>query len=59
LTAYIGSLHWHSDWSGYEVGYPEVNIVGLYSSEELDADIYVDTETGNVLEILRGERYNN
>ena len=23
-------LHWSSDWNGYEVGFPEANVVGLY-----------------------------
>ena len=23
--------HWSSDWNGYEVGFDDVNVVGLYS----------------------------
>ncbi|MDK1672801.1 hypothetical protein QOK74_07945 [Staphylococcus saprophyticus] len=41
-------IHWSSDWNGDEVGYPEINVVGLYSYHELN--LYIDMETLEVLE---------
>lgn len=44
-------LCWNSDWNGYEVGFPEVCVVGLYS--DLDGnDYYINTENGVVLEVI-------
>lgn len=34
LTVQLDNLVWQSDWNGYEVGYPEVDVVGLYSASE-------------------------
>lgn len=51
-TATIENLHWQSDWNGYEVGYPEIPVVGLYTSDALGADFYIDTETMRVIEIM-------
>ena len=55
MQAYIDNLHWQSDWNGYEVGFPEYNVVGLYSSPILGCDFYVDAETGRVLEVMKVE----
>lgn len=55
MNANIRDLHWYSDWNGDEVGYPAVNVVGLYGSERLGADFYVDTETGEVLAVMLRE----
>lgn len=47
------NYHWSSDWNGYEVGYPEVDVVGLYTKENAEGKIenlYVNTENGHVLE---------
>lgn len=41
-------IHWSSDWNGYEVGYPDINVVGLYSYHELN--LYIDMETLKILE---------
>lgn len=46
-------LGWESDWNGDEVGFPEVDVVGLYSLEMACGDelnLYINTETGEVLE---------
>lgn len=43
-------LHWQSDWNGYEVGYPEVLVVGLYSDPESNKSMYIDIEEGLILE---------
>ena len=46
-------VYWQSDWNGYEVGYPEVPVVGLYTSVEYpEMSFYVDTENGIILEVM-------
>lgn len=52
MRAFASNLHWWSDWNGYEVGFPEVNIVGLYHSEKLECDFYIDVETGEILHVF-------
>lgn len=42
--------HWSSDWNGYEVGFDDVNVVGLYSIPDSTISYYVDTENGYVLD---------
>ncbi len=45
---------WSSDWNGYEVGFDEVEVVGLYSFEDYDGcryHMYVDVEHNEILEI--------
>lgn len=44
-------LNWNSDWDGEEIGYEDVLVVGLYSVQDADIDIYIDTETGRILDI--------
>jgi hypothetical protein len=44
-------LHWSSDWNGDEVGYDDVNVVGLYSFPDSGVDLYVNTEGGMILEM--------
>lgn len=55
------NLRWSSDWNGYEVGYDDIDVVGLYSftldSDWIDSDysdkevnMYINTENGEVLE---------
>jgi hypothetical protein len=51
MEGIIKNLHWSSDWDGHEVGFPEVNVVGCYDSAELNVSMYINTETGEVLEI--------
>lgn len=48
----IASLHWQSDWDGYEVGYDDILIVGFYSSPDGEVDYYIDVETGKVIDIF-------
>ena len=50
---YLDDLIWHSDWNGDEVGYPDVNVVGLYefvNSETVYA--YIDLENNKILEVF-------
>ena len=42
--------HWSSDWNGDEVGFDDVNVVGLYSIPDSSISYYVDTEKGYVLD---------
>ena len=42
--------HWWSDWNGDEVGFDDVNVVGLYSIPDSPIAYYVDTENGYVLD---------
>lgn len=41
---------WSSDWNGDEVGFDDVNVVGLYSVLDTSISYYVDTENGYVLD---------
>ena len=41
---------WLSDWNGYEVGFDDVEVVGLYSVLDTSISYYVDTENGYVLD---------
>ena len=43
-------FRWQSDWNGYEVGYDDIDVVGLYSMKKYPIDVYMDYETGNILE---------
>ena len=42
--------HWSSDWNGDEVGFDDVNVVGLYFIPDSSISYYVDTENGYVLD---------
>lgn len=49
----LKNLIWQSDCNGYELGYDDVAVVGIYMSE--DVMYYVDTETMKILEVIYGE----
>lgn len=53
----LTDLVWSSDWDGYEVGYPEVEVVGLYLQERDDGcyNFYLDMETYKVLDFWKDE----
>lgn len=53
----LTDLVWSSDWNGYEVGYPEVEVVGLYLLERDDGcyNFYLDMETYKVLDFWKDE----
>ena len=42
--------HWWSDWIGYEVGFDDVDVVGLYYIPDSPITYYVDVESGYVLD---------
>jgi hypothetical protein len=43
-------LIWQSDWNGYEVGYEDVEVVGLYGLKHSDVHFYIDMDTLKILE---------
>lgn len=53
----LTNLRWSSDWNGDDVGYPESEIVGLYSQVRDDGiySFYIDVETGEVLDFWKDE----
>ena len=53
----LTDLVWSSDWNGYEVGYPEVEVVGLYLQERDEGcyNFYLDMETYKVLDFWKDE----
>ena len=53
----LTDLAWSSDWIGYEVGYPDSEVVGLYSQERDDGrySFYLDMETNEVLEFWKDQ----
>lgn len=55
MNAILSNLHWQSDWNGEDVGFPEYNVLGLYTSQSLGIDVYLDAETGEVLQVLPHE----
>jgi hypothetical protein len=50
------NLVWHSDWNGEDLGYTDIEIIGLYSMETYEGEtaktvcFYIDIETDTVLE---------
>ena len=57
VTIELTDLAWSSDWDGDDVGYPESEIVGLYSQERDDGyyRFYIDMDTGKVLDFWKDE----
>ena len=56
-TIKLDNLVWSSDWNGYEVGYPESEVVGMYSQERDNGcySFYIDVETSTVLDFWKDE----
>ncbi len=45
---------WFCDWNGYEVGFDEVEVVGLYTFKDYNGchyNMYVDVEHNEILEV--------
>ena len=57
LSIELSNLAWSSDWNGDEVGYPESDVVGLYSQERDDGCyyFYIDMDTNKVLDFWKEE----
>lgn len=47
-TRKTSQLCWQSDYNGYEVGYPNISVVGYYVSGDLN--YYINAENGEILE---------
>lgn len=49
----VKGLVWSSDWNGHEVGYPDIDVVGLYTRERPAGEehFYIDMESMEVLEV--------
>lgn len=57
VSTELTNLAWSSDWNGDEVGYPDSEIVGLYSQARDDGSysFYIDMETNKVLDFWKNE----
>lgn len=53
----LDNLFWSSDWNGYELGYPESEVVGLYWHVRDDGrySFYIDIDTNEVLDFWKDE----
>jgi hypothetical protein len=49
------NLHWYSDYNGYEVGYDDVLVVGLYAIKDSHQECYINSEDGTILELWEVE----
>ena len=59
MSIELADLAWSSDWDGEEVGFPNSEVVGLYSQERDDGiySFYIDTETDKVLDFWKDQDY--
>lgn len=48
-------LRWQSDWNGYEVGHDDIEAVGLYTLPDYPIDVFIDCETGKIVEAFYNE----
>lgn len=57
LTFHLDKLHWSSDWNGDEVGWPELDVVGLYTYQPNvgpSIHFYIDMDSGLILDMWSG-----
>lgn len=43
-------LLWESDWNGDEVGFDDVDVVGLYRLVDTNVYLYIDVTTNRLLD---------
>lgn len=57
LSIDLEDLMWSSDWNGYEVGFPEIEAIGLYSQDSDDGrySFYIDIENGKVVDFWKDD----
>ena len=57
MSIELTDLAWSSDWDGDEVGFPNSEVVGLYSQGRDDGiySFYIDFETCKVLDFWKDE----
>ncbi|MFJ7982344.1 hypothetical protein ACIQ1D_18960 [Lysinibacillus xylanilyticus] len=48
----ISEFHWQSDWNGDEVGFPEIETVGLYTDFINCYTYYIDMDSLRILEVF-------
>lgn len=51
----INELNWHSDYSGYEVGYEDISSVGEFTTVDGKYSLYINNETNDVVEVFEIE----
>lgn len=53
----LTDLYWSSDWNGYEVGYPDSEVVGLYCQDREDGrySFYIDFERDEILDFWKDD----
>lgn len=43
-------IHWSSDWSGHEVGFPDIPVVGLYTlTSNNDVVLFINMENNELI----------
>jgi hypothetical protein len=57
VLEYNKDLLWQSDWNGFEIGYEEVAVVGLYQLVNTELYFYIDMENQKILEAWIGEEF--
>ena len=57
VTLQLENCLWLSDWLGYELGYDNVDYVGMYANEidEVCYNYYIDMENMRLLEFWKVE----
>ena len=54
---YNKELMWQSDWNGFEVGFDEIEVVGLYQLKDTELYFYIDYVKGKIVEAWIGEEF--
>ena len=57
LSINLEDLMWSSDWNGYEVGFPEIEAIGLYRQEREDGyySFYIDVFKGEIVDFWKDD----
>lgn len=48
----FNDLRWQSDWDGEDIGYEDINVVGVYTSQEHSVFVYINVEEGLVIDVV-------
>ena len=54
---YNKELMWQSDWNGFEVGFDEIEVVGLYQLKDTELYFYIDYVKGKIVDAWIGEEF--
>lgn len=46
---YDKELIWQSNWDGHELGYDEVEVIGLYTLKDTTLNFYIDMENNMII----------